>query len=237
MLQAQKFTSTPREVLAVRITPQNMREAAAWCGGKIVSTKADGSPGPRYIQVDVQNPLSPRQTKAYKGDWLLKAEKGGFKVYLEAAFQQNFVADPLGAGELIETGLEKSKTQTKYKKKRPPKKTAVGDAMKRAQAAAIAKGKTITGPVEVVSMSVIPADEALPGCVIETVSEAPGPGPEKEIQMDAANERQDPAEQKRVDVAVETESQAPDAEPTEAAPEQPAETTSVTVEQSTPTDS
>ncbi len=43
----------------------------------------------KHISVPVKRPLNRRQTTAFVGDWVLKANKG-FKVYTDKAFKENF---------------------------------------------------------------------------------------------------------------------------------------------------
>lgn len=84
-LEVQQFVRKAFPVDAVRVTPENMEEAAKWCDGTI---RMDDS-GSRYIKVRVLAPLNERQTMAYVGDWLLYAGKG-YKVYLDKAFRKSF---------------------------------------------------------------------------------------------------------------------------------------------------
>lgn len=89
MIETAKFTRRPFVVEAVNVTAETMEEIARWCKGVVVSAD-DGS----YIKVEVEKPLSERQTRAYPGDWVLYAGTG-FKVYKDRAFHKTFVkADP-----------------------------------------------------------------------------------------------------------------------------------------------
>lgn len=83
----EKYTRKPFQVEAIRVTDKNMDEVAEWCGGTIHTRN-----GKRYIQVDVINPLTEKQTKAFSGNWLLQT-KSGFKVYTHRAFQDAFDKD------------------------------------------------------------------------------------------------------------------------------------------------
>jgi hypothetical protein len=86
-MQLQKFTRRPLVVDGTQVTDENFEEVAKWCDGEIHT-----EPKGRYIKVKVQNPLTPRQTKAFVGDWVLMSTRG-FKVYtssgLKNAFSQN----------------------------------------------------------------------------------------------------------------------------------------------------
>lgn len=84
-METQKFIRKPFEIEAVQVTAENMEEVAAWCTGLI-----QNEPKGHYIKVQVHYPLTPRQTKAFVGDWVLKSKKG-YKVYTDSAFQTSFV--------------------------------------------------------------------------------------------------------------------------------------------------
>lgn len=90
-----KFVRVPFEVEAVQVTAENIEEVAAWCNGTVERLGEDGKDD-RYIHVRVHYPISPRQTKAFIGDWVLYS-KNGFKCYNPVAFKKNFVlADETG---------------------------------------------------------------------------------------------------------------------------------------------
>lgn len=81
-----RYIRKPLYVDAVRVTAENLEAVAEWCDGTI-ETVADGSKddGKQYIKVRVHNPMNPKQTKAFVGDWVLYAEKG-YKIYTNRAF-------------------------------------------------------------------------------------------------------------------------------------------------------
>lgn len=99
MINTIKFVRKPLYVDAVKVTAENFAEIANWCQGEIYT--ADGNdtrlvdgaddinPAALYIRVRVHNPKSPRQTKAYTGDWILYTDRG-YKVYTEKAFFASF---------------------------------------------------------------------------------------------------------------------------------------------------
>lgn len=80
----QHYVRKPFMIEAVQVTDENILEVSQWCEGEI-----HNEPKGPYIRVDVKNPLTPRQTKAFVGDWVL-ASKRGFKVYTDSAFNSNF---------------------------------------------------------------------------------------------------------------------------------------------------
>lgn len=91
MIDTTKFVRKPLYVDAVQVTSDNFLEVAKWCQGDIQITEDQGVPNGQYIRVRVHNPKSPRQTRAFVGDWILYAERG-YKVYTDKAFRSNFEA-------------------------------------------------------------------------------------------------------------------------------------------------
>lgn len=94
-LDVKKYVRRPFAVEAVQVTPDNIKEVARWCGGRIKRTSTShwtARAGQEYVKVRVNKPLNERQTMAYYGDWVLSAEDGsnGFKVYTPKAFAMSF---------------------------------------------------------------------------------------------------------------------------------------------------
>lgn len=87
-LKTDKFARKPLYVDAIQVTDENMEAVAEWCQGDVVKTEA---PKANYIKVRVHRPMTPRQTQAFVGDWVLYAGKG-FKVYNDKAFKNYFDA-------------------------------------------------------------------------------------------------------------------------------------------------
>lgn len=97
-LSTTRATRKPFYVDAIRVTALNMQEVAEWCGGEIRKTapkpQIGGELGQKnYIHVPVEHASNERQTKAYVGDWVLRAN-GTFKVYTNKAYVNGF--DPVG---------------------------------------------------------------------------------------------------------------------------------------------
>lgn len=93
-----KYVRKPLYVDAVQVTKENFEEVLSWCQGDIGfmdgsdimrPDEVDINPDKQYIRIRVHNPQSPRQTKAFVGDWILYTEKG-YKIYTEKAFTENF---------------------------------------------------------------------------------------------------------------------------------------------------
>lgn len=81
-----KYVRKPLYVDVVQVTEENFEDVAKWCMGDIVEEGAT-----KHIRVRVHAPKSPRQTKAYVGDWILYTDRG-YKIYLDKAFKDNFDA-------------------------------------------------------------------------------------------------------------------------------------------------
>lgn len=84
MLQIENYTTKPRDVKAVKITAENMAEAAEWCSGTVV-----GEGDSAFISLKVHRPLNKRQTEGHIGDWLVLQGKN-FKVFLPDPFRFGF---------------------------------------------------------------------------------------------------------------------------------------------------
>jgi hypothetical protein len=85
------YTRNSFAVTAVQVTEQNIEVVAKWCGSVLREAVPETGVA-KHIHVDVRRPMTIRQSRAYVGDWLLKAGKG-FKVYTDQAFQSCFTID------------------------------------------------------------------------------------------------------------------------------------------------
>ena len=90
-----KYIRKPLIVDAVQVTTENFVSIALWCQGSICDNednevKAETiNPGSMHINVRVHQPKTPRQTKAFVGDWILYTDKG-YKIYTPKAFHNAF---------------------------------------------------------------------------------------------------------------------------------------------------
>lgn len=100
------FERKPFTVEGVQVTAENIIQVAAWCGG-VVHNMLDDSPTARpYIKVKVKRAHSDRQSQAFHGDWVLKADNG-FKVYTNGALRYTFnetVQDDHDYGKVLAEG-------------------------------------------------------------------------------------------------------------------------------------
>lgn len=94
-IETKKYARKPFHVEAVQVTTDNFNDLLAWCEGKEewFERPGDQGNGKKYIKVNVMQPMNPRQTRAFIGDWILFTEKGGFKVFTNKAFIESF--DPV----------------------------------------------------------------------------------------------------------------------------------------------
>ena len=97
VIEPTTYVRKPFEVDVVRVTDENVEAVAEWCEGTLMSE------GPEdklvwFIKVQVARALNERQTKAYPGDWVLKAGTG-FKVYTDKAFHKTFEKQTTGPGQ------------------------------------------------------------------------------------------------------------------------------------------
>lgn len=114
-ITTEKYARTTFYVEAVQVTAENIEDVAKWCGGELKHETRQGRRLVQYIEVEVNNPMSEKQKRAFVGNWVLKAGTG-FKVYTEKAFRSCFykvipateTADELWVNQdpLFETPLE-----------------------------------------------------------------------------------------------------------------------------------
>lgn len=85
MIETTTYARKPFEVEAVLITEENFDDVAEWCSGDVFIAGEDI----RSMTVKVFRPMSPKQTVARVGDWVLKTGSG-FKIYTDKAFNECF---------------------------------------------------------------------------------------------------------------------------------------------------
>lgn len=109
-LKIEEFERLPFTIEAVQVTPQNIRQVAKWCRGTVESAGRRGIQ--KYIQVEVKRALNDRQTRAYVGDWVLKAGTG-FKVYTPKAFEESFRKKMEHMVETVRNMVDREKEEDK----------------------------------------------------------------------------------------------------------------------------
>jgi len=90
-MDIQTFTRKPFHVQAVRVTQENMIEVAKWCGGKVIDrpNPKNKSQEQYYVKVDVERPMTEKQTMAFIGNYVVKTARG-FKVYTKGGMDKTF---------------------------------------------------------------------------------------------------------------------------------------------------
>lgn len=80
-------------VQAVRVTKENMRDLAEWCGGELARTLDENYRD--YISVPVgQVNGRVRLARAYVGNWITRlTEANNFRVYKDSSFTEAFMSD------------------------------------------------------------------------------------------------------------------------------------------------
>jgi hypothetical protein len=84
------YKRKPFFVKEIQVTAENLKDVAEWCGGtvEVESFRKQRIQVP-FIKVNVKEPRSDKQTKAYITDHILIAGSG-FKVYTDSAFKNSF---------------------------------------------------------------------------------------------------------------------------------------------------
>jgi len=98
-VETARYVRKPLYVDAVQVTAENFEAVAKWSMGDIMDnenfTPVGGhpiDPANQHIRIRVSNPQSPKQTRAYVGDWVLYTDRG-YKIYAQKPFEDNFVLD------------------------------------------------------------------------------------------------------------------------------------------------
>jgi hypothetical protein len=109
----EKYIRKPLVVVGVEVTDDNFMELALWVQGSIMNIDGSEPDGPvnpekQFILVRVHNPKSPRQSRAFVGDWILYSDRG-YKVYTPKAFKNTF--DPVNAVEYKPSRVDAKRAQ------------------------------------------------------------------------------------------------------------------------------
>lgn len=104
-MQVRKYVRRQFSVEAIQVTNENMLEVAKWCKGRI-----RGESDSHHIKLNINRPLSERQTKAFPGDWILHSPSG-FRIYTPKAFENGFELDQ--NAEPVEVDVEAAPREVK----------------------------------------------------------------------------------------------------------------------------
>lgn len=92
-LKIEKFIRKVRPVEAVKVTQENIREVADWCGGLHIPAPGLSSEPPTtqdYIHVPVSNPNSPAGNKAFPDMWLVREDFRRYRIVNNKSFKSGY---------------------------------------------------------------------------------------------------------------------------------------------------
>lgn len=82
---ARTFRKKPVTIQAVALTPKNVREVAAWCGGRVVEEGKPSDPSDVYLGLDIPTleGVMRGETRDVSGryphgDWIIRGVQGEF---------------------------------------------------------------------------------------------------------------------------------------------------------------
>ena len=87
-IKIEQFRRKTFDVDAVQVTPDNIHDVAAWCGGDVRTEQQKGK-SVKFIKVRVYKALDDEQTKAFVGNFVVYMGSG-YKVYKYNAFMRTF---------------------------------------------------------------------------------------------------------------------------------------------------
>ena len=74
-----KYRKKPVVIEAVRVTPTNVREVAAWCGGRVISEAKPSDPTDVYVGLDIPTLEGVMRAQTYHGgDYVIRGVQGEF---------------------------------------------------------------------------------------------------------------------------------------------------------------
>ena len=74
-----KYRKKPVVIEAVRVTPTNVREVAAWCGGRVISEAKSSDPTDVYVGLDIPTLEGVMRAQTYHGgDYVIRGVQGEF---------------------------------------------------------------------------------------------------------------------------------------------------------------
>ena len=74
-----KYRKKPVVIEAWRVTPENVREVAAWCGGRVVEVEKPSDPCDVYVALKIPTLEGVMTAETYHGgDWVIRGVQGEF---------------------------------------------------------------------------------------------------------------------------------------------------------------
>ena len=85
MIYPRKFIKRPVEIEAVSLTRENVRDVAAWCGGRVIEEGKSSDPSDVYLGLDIptlegvmRGETMDSSGRYPHGDWIIKGVGGEF---------------------------------------------------------------------------------------------------------------------------------------------------------------
>ena len=94
-----QYRKKPVTIEAVALTPKNVREVAAWCGGRVVEEVKPSDPSDVYLALDIPTlegvmrgeTMDPSGLYPH-GDWIIKGVNGEFYPIEASIFRETYEA-------------------------------------------------------------------------------------------------------------------------------------------------
>ena len=88
---AHLYRKKPVVIEAMRVTPANVREVAAWCGGRIVSESKSSDPTDVYTALDIPTLEGVMRAETFHGgDYVIRGVQGEFYPCKPDIFEQTY---------------------------------------------------------------------------------------------------------------------------------------------------
>lgn len=89
-----KYRKKPVVVEAWRVTPENVREVAVWCGGRVVEVEKPGDPSDVYVALKIPTLEGVMTAETYHGgDWVIRGVQGEFYPCKPDIFEATYEED------------------------------------------------------------------------------------------------------------------------------------------------
>lgn len=91
MSEPRKYRKKPVVIEAMRVTPQNVSEVAAWCGGRVVTEAKSSDPTDVYTGLDIPTLEGVMRAQTYHGgDYVIRGVRGEFYPVKPDVFEQTY---------------------------------------------------------------------------------------------------------------------------------------------------
>ena len=88
-----KYRKKPVVIEAMRVTPTNVHEVAAWCGGRVISEAKSSDPTDVYVGLDIPTLEGVMRAQTYHGgDYVIRGAQGEFYPIKESIFRDTYEA-------------------------------------------------------------------------------------------------------------------------------------------------